>query len=142
MMSPKNDDATGGVNWLREDMKEIREHMTKTAIGLASLTTSVEGIGNKIDAHCQDPRAHLLPDSSTSLVPPSRRRGVSVTQVARTYGPFLLAAAIGLLGLGAYFGSGGDMAATQKTIQQIGDTTAQLAKEIESVRTAMNAEEK
>lgn len=129
-------DETGAMNWLREDIRDLRSDMGDR---MDALSMEVRGFGAALAAHCADQRAHLGPDSSTSIAPPSRRRSAGLMQTARMIGPFLLAAALGLLGLGAYFGSGGDGDATAKAIRATSDQMSRLAREVETLRAAVDA---
>lgn len=135
MMSPSKE-PTHPVDWLREDIRDLRTDMGNR---IDALSSEFRGIGEALAAHCADMRAHMGPDSSTSLVPPSRRRSAGFIQIARTLGPFLLAAALGLLGLGAYVGSGGDTEATANAIRATSDQMSRLAREVETLRAAVDA---
>jgi len=135
MMSPAKE-PTHPVDWLREDMRDLRREVSDRFDRLGDM---VEGIGERLDRHCTDPRAHLLPDSSTSIVAPGRRRGANFAAAARVWGPLLLAAALGLLGLGAYVGSGMDDAETTRAIRAVTDSTTKLARDLENIRAAVDA---
>lgn len=135
-VSPK--EPTHPTDWLREDIRDMRRDMGEKIDALAD---SVRETCSKLDRHLSDPRAHLGPDSSTSIMPPSRRRAAGFAQAARTFGPFFLAAALGLLGLGAYFGSGGESDATAKAIRATSDQMSRLTREVETLRAAVDAGE-
>lgn len=143
-MSDATQDTTSSapLSWLREDIKEIREHMKMNSETLVRVGVVMDGIEKRIDEHCKDRNVHTLPpkkNSDTSIIPPSYRRGSGFVQAARVWGPALLAAALGLLGLGAYFGSGGNNDATARAIRAVSDQTAKLAKDIEKIQAASDA---
>jgi hypothetical protein len=133
-MTPRADDTTStSLEWLRQDMGRIQDHMIESGNRLATLTASVDGIGERLSAHCGDPNAHG--PRSMSMAPGGRSS--TVTWLIRL-APILLAAALGLLGLGAYVGGGESDDDTTRAIRAVADTTARLAAELAQVRAAVD----
>ncbi len=137
-MNPRNDEPTGGLNWLREDMREIRTGFVEMKETFGRVEGTVDRIGKQLDKHCADPQAHgkRQKDSGTSIVPPTFR-GNWLT-AARVIVPILLAMMFGLLGLGFYMGSGGSTEETTRALRAVSDTTAKLAKDVARIEGAIS----
>lgn len=134
-MTPRADDTTStSLEWLRQDMGRIQDHMIESGNRLATLTASVDGIGERLSAHCGDPNAHG--PRSMSMAPGGRSS--AMTWLIRL-APILLAAALGLLGLGAYLGTGDDSDDTTRAIRAISDTTARLAGDLARIQESIDS---
>lgn len=101
--TPRDDEtARMGLEWLREDLRDIRGAIEETKVELGRVAGRVEDCARALDNHISDPKIHRT-NSSTTITPPSGR-GNDFFEAARRWAPVFLAVAIGLLGLGAYVG--------------------------------------
>ena len=108
-------DDTTEVVGLRADFRDMTRTFGDMRESFGKMQGSVEGLASALEKHAQycpavialaNPPDHKGGKKDYSIAPPARRlNGIAI---AKTFGPIVLAAMLGLLGLGVCIGSGSD----------------------------------
>ena len=119
-MTPRDDEtARMGLEWIREDMREFRGALDDNTKELGRVAGLVVGCSKALEEHVQNCPARNRKNSSTTITPPA---GVGMFGAVQRWAPLLLAVALGLLGLGAYFGQASTLEAKVQKLETLTKT--------------------
>lgn len=140
------DDNTEVVG-LRADFRDMTRTFGDMRESFGKMQGSVEGLASALENHAQYcPAVIALANAGkgkgagASIMPGANKR-LSGLGIAKTFGPIILAAMLGLLGLGAYLGGGNDEDLA-KSVRELGPIVKQLQAEISALEAEGDEAEK